>query len=133
MIRNYESRDFFKLEVQPEQEFEKHIWVFTGACSIVGENTYTYERDGEVIAIGGVVNRQGINEMWSMISKKCNRRDLLILTRFAIILSNSNPEAQITTDMAFAKADRWAKILGYELKSFKVCFKKVLGVYRRKQ
>lgn len=133
MIRNYDSRDFFRLEVQPEQEFEKYIWVFTGAYNIVGKNTYTYERDGEVIAIGGVVNRIGINEMWSMISKKCNRKDLLILTRFAIILSNSNPEAQITTDMSFAKADRWAVILGYELNSFKVCFKKVLGIYRRKQ
>lgn len=133
MIRRYESKDFHRLEVQPEQEFEKHVWASTDAYRAVDEGAYTYERDGEIIAIGGVVNKLGINEMWSMISKKCNHRDLLILTRFAIILSNNNPEAQITTDMSFEKADRWAVILGYELKDFKVCFKKVLGIYRRKQ
>jgi ABC-type uncharacterized transport system ATPase subunit len=133
MIRNYTSDDFHRLEVQPEQEFEKDIWLNTGAFNHVGEKAYTYERDGEVIAIGGAVNKDGINELWSMISKKCNHSDLLILTRFAIILSNNNPEARITTSVSFVKAARWAIILGYELTGVEVCFKKVLGVFRRKQ
>lgn len=133
MIRNYNSKDFHRLEVQPEQESEKDIWLATEAFNLVGEKSYTYERGGEVIAIGGVVNTFGVNEIWSMISKKCNRRDLLILTRFAIILSNSNPEARITTDISFTKATRWATILGYELTGVEVWFKRVLGVFRRKQ
>lgn len=73
------------------------------------ESTHTYIFDGDIVAVGGIIDYYaGVGEAWLMLTKQCRKKEIFGLVAFGIIEKHLNKQIadhKIRTCTASARSD----------------------------
>lgn len=116
-LREIRPTDIDEITLQTQQAYMRKLindqYKETVTRSAVG---FTLEDDGLVIGCGGIIPFwQGRGEAWTLLSNAAGPRMLTVTRIVRRVLNGVDfDRVQMTTDVGFPEAERWAQMLGFE-------------------